>query len=1040
MRNLFYRNRQLLWLTITLIVVWGLSAFFTLPRREDPQIIPRYAAVTTLYPGASPERVEALVSEKIETELRDIEELESIASTSMQGVSIIDIEIKDTITDVEPIWAKVRNELEDISPDLPLAAEEPEFEESKGKANSLIVGLYWQLQSPVNYAILHRVAQNLEGQLRNIPGTDSIELFGEPDEEILVAVDGTAMNQLGLTIQQLAAQITASDAKVSAGEIRSRNELLFEVDSNLDSLERIRRIPIKIEQQGQVAQVGDIAEVTKGIQEPVADLALVNGQRGVVIAVRVESDFRVDSWAQQAHEVLNTFEENQLTDGLALTVILDQSHYVEERLNGIIGNLIISSLLVIGVSLLILGWRSALIVGSALPLSVLIVFGAMKSLQIPLHQMSVTGLIIALGLLIDNAIVVVDEVNIELKTSSKPSVAVQETVQKLFGPLLASTLTTIFAFFPIAVSAGPTGEFIGTIGITVILALLSSFALSMTIIVSLAGLMHQRFPQPSQTHWWTSGFTNARLTAFYRWSLVTIFRRPVLGIMVAMLFPIIGFIHFASLPQQFFPPTNRDQLQIEIQLPATAAIAETQTLVQQVRDLMRSNSKVDEIHWFLGKNAPSFFYNVVNRQENQANYAQGIVQLNDTTELRQTIQSLQTQLDQTFPQAQILVKQLEQGPPFDAPIQLRIYGSDMNQLREIGNQLRQILSEIPDVIHTQADLAEISPKLSLQVDEVAAQRVGLSNDAIAAQLSSQLDGITGGSILEDTEELPVRVRLSNQTRGNLDAITSLDLLSSSGQQVPLASVASVTLQPATSSIARREGQRVNNILGFITAGALPDNVLTQFQKRLQDLSFTLPPGYRIEYGGEADARGDAVGNLLSTVGVLMILMVATLVLSFNSFALAGLLGVVAIAAVGLAALSLWLFNSVFGFTAILGTLGLIGVAINDSIVVLAALREDPLASRGHRQATVKVILQATRHVIATTITTMISFVPLILDPSGFWPPLAIAVAGGLGGATLLALYFIPSAHLLIFRQRNSKMQPPITQLPDSLELSLTQKP
>ena len=204
MRNLFYRNRQLLWLTVTLIIVWGLSAFFTLPRREDPQIVPRYAGITTLYPGASPERVEGLgQSEKIEMELRDIEELESISSTSMQGVSIINIEIKDSITNVEPIWAKVRNELEDASPELPLASEEPEFEESKGKANSLIVGLHWQLQSPVNYAILHRVAQNLEGQLRNIPGTDSIELFGEPDEEILVAVDGTALNQLGLTIQAI---------------------------------------------------------------------------------------------------------------------------------------------------------------------------------------------------------------------------------------------------------------------------------------------------------------------------------------------------------------------------------------------------------------------------------------------------------------------------------------------------------------------------------------------------------------------------------------------------------------------------------------------------------------------------------------------------------------------------------------------------------------------------------------------------------------------------------------------------------------------
>jgi multidrug efflux pump subunit AcrB len=235
-------------------------------------------------------------------------------------------------------------------------------------------------------------------------------------------------------------------------------------------------------------------------------------------------------------------------------------------------------------------------------------------------------------------------------------------------------------------------------------------------------------------------------------------------------------------------------------------------------------------------------------------------------------------------------------------------------------------------------------------------------------------------------------------------------------ELPLDAIAQISLVPELASISRRNGQRINTVQAFITAGALPDTVLGQFQAQLEASGFQLPPGYRLEYGGEADARGSAVGNLLSAVGVLVILMTATLVLSFNSFGLAALIGTVALLSVGLAALALKLFGSLFGFTAILGTLGLIGLAINDSIVVLAALREDPAARAGQAKAVVEVVFRATRHVIATTVTTITGFIPLILDPTGFWPPLAIAIAGGLGGATILALYYVPAVHLLLSRR------------------------
>lgn len=1020
--NLFYRNRQLLLLTLVLIVVWGLSAFLTLPRLEDPEIVQRFARVTTFLPGATPERVETLVTEKIEDRLFELEEIESLRSTSGSGISVITVELKDTIPDVDPVWAKVRSKVDDAVPELPPAATVPEYADSSTKASALIVGLTWTRDDAPNYAIMGRLAAALEDRLRAIPGTETVDIFGEPDEEIRVDIAATELSRLGLSAAALSQQIAASDAKVSAGQFRSdSSEFLLEVNSSLSSLEQIRAIPIAAGGEGQVARLGDVATVTKAVQDPPTDLALVNGYGAIALAAKVESAQRVDQWAVQAHRVMDDFRR-ELPDGLALEVVLDQSQYVQQRLNGVISNLITGSALVIGISLVMLGFKAALLVGLALPLTTLMVFGLMDGLGVPLHQMSVTGVIIALGLLIDNAIIAVDEVQGRLRQGMPPGEAVSETVRHLLVPLLASTLTTVLAFIPIATSPGGVGEFIGTIGLTVILALLSSLALSLTVIVALVGRLHQWNPLPGHWNWLQHGFSNAALADGYRWTLRAVFRRPWLGVGLSLILPVMGFAVFATLPQQFFPPTNRNQFQIEFELPTQASLAATQTQIRAARQLALQHPEIDDVHWFMGRSAPPFFYNVLDNRRNAQNYAQGIVHLTGTDRIRETIQSLQTELDAAFPQAQVLVKQLEQGPPFDAPIELRVYGADLSELRAVGDRLRAELAQVPDVVHTRATLTEALPKLALAVDEAQARRLGLDNQAIAGQLSAALDGRTGGSVLDGSRDIPVRVRVPGEQQGDLGAIASLDIVTPQGE-LPLDAIASLDLVPDTASISRRNGQRINTVQGFITAGALPSTVLAAFQERLEEQGFALPPGYRIEYGGEADARGTAVGNLLSTVGVLGILMTATLVLSFNSFGLAALIGTVAVLAVGLAALALKLFGSIFGFTAILGTLGLIGLAINDSIVVLAALREHPEARLGHPQLMEDVVFDATRHVIATTVTTIIGFVPLMVDPTGFWPPLAIAIAGGLGGATLLALYYIPSVYrLLSYRRSASDLQ------------------
>ena len=376
------------------------------------------------------------------------------------------------------------------------------------------------------------------------------------------------------------------------------------------------------------------------------------------------------------------------------------------------------------------------------------------------------------------------------------------------------------------------------------------------------------------------------------------------------------------------------------------------------------------------------------------------------------------------------MRQLEQGPPFDAPVEMRIYGSDLDTLQQLGEEARSLLLGVADITHTRASLAEATPQLELEANEEEVRLAGLNRRAIAEQLDANLEGTTGGSILESTEELPVRVRLSAPNRANLNDITSLDLLAPGTgegmQNVPLSSLGQVTLKPELNTISRYNGQKVNTIQGFLTPGVLPDKALADFKQQLADANWQLLNGYSYEFGGEAEQKGNAIGGLVSTVGVIGVLMVATLVLSLGSFRLAAVIGVVAIASFGLGLFAIWIFDYPFGFNPIIGTVGLIGVAINDSIVVLAAIQQHPVAKTGNRKAIREVVLRSTRHVVATTLTTAVGFVPLLLGGGEFWPPLAIAIAGGVIGATLLALYLIPAAYLIVVNNKR-KISPTYSQ-------------
>ena len=1025
MFDLFHRNPRLLVLTLLLIFAAGFSSLGILPRTEDPRIIPRFATVYSRYPGASAEQVESLVTEKIEEELRTFEEIKSVESTSQTGIAVIQLELRDEITKVDEVWSRIRDKLSDVTPLLPAQASPPEFEDDElATAYTFIAGLVWQLEGPANQAVLKRFGEALEDRFLALSGTEHTHFYGDADEEIHVGVSVEQLSALGMTVAEVSSAIRNSDSKVPAGVLRSsESDLLIEVEGEPTSLDAVRRIPIRYGHDGKVVRVQDIATVEKGAREPMSDLALVNGKPAVVVAARMAPGRRVDQWSQAARDMIHEFEAD-LPGGITVERIFDQSGYVKTRFDGLIKNLLLGTLAVLIVSFLMMGWKSALLVGAALPLTSLMVLAGMRFLGVPLHQMSVTGLIIALGMMIDNAIIMVDEVRARLNKGNSAGRAIYGSVRYLAIPLLGSTLTTVLAFMPLVLMPGPAGEFVGSIAVTVILALLSSLFLALTITPTLVGWVSRKGEKSGAQSWWRSGISIPQLNRFYRWSLERSQAFPLLGILIALLLPALGFWKGSELKEQFFPPAERDQFQVQMELPRQTSLEETRTVVLEARELMRSHPAVKDVQWFAGTSAPAFYYNMLTGQDNAPYFAQAMVQLHQSEGSTEVIREIQNQLDESFPFAQSIALQLEQGPPFPAPIELRVYGPDLDRLHAFGDELRAELAQVPNVTHTRLSLRHGQPKLLFKVNEEDARLAGLENVDLARRLNDALEGVAGGSMLEETEELPIRVRLAGIHRDAVQAISSIDLAlqNSQGEWVPLASVGEFDLVPEWSSITRRNGLRLATVQGFIHAGILPAEALRGFQKRLDAMGLELPRGYFMEFGGEAAERDEAVGNLMAAVGILVVLMAATLVLSFRSFRLAGMIAIVAFLSMGLGLAALWVFDFPFGFMAIVGTMGLIGVAINDSIVVLAAFREDPAARAGEKKAIVNVVMHSTRHVLTTTVTTMAGFMPLILAGGMFWPPLAVAIAFGVLGATMLALFFVPSAYALLVRLRQAEVQ------------------
>ena len=989
-----YHDPRLMILALALIAVSGVAGFTTRSSREDPKSQVRWGYVTTQLPGAEPLEVESLLSEPIERAVREVGSVRSVESTSLRGVSLVFIRLTDEVADVTVTWSKIQDTLSEVTGELPPRATVPVLvDERRWSSHSRIIALYEKPDADGQIrrsepGVLARWAKVLDNRLSFVPGTRFTETFGVPDEEILVEIDEHVIASTMLTIAEVSERIRARDSEGLDSLSQSQGHTMpVSLAGDIDSLDRLRELVVRGDRQDRQLQLGDVATIRRGERQPLDESVFVGGRRAAVVATRMDDEYGIDLWTQRQRAVLDEFAE-LLPDELGMSLLFSQKRYTDERASNLYESLGMGMMLVVVVVCLMMGWRAAIPICAALPLTLGIVFFLMIPFDIGLHQMSIAGLIIALGMLIDNPIIVVDDIQRRLDGGATALDACQQTVRRLATPLLGSNITTILGFAPILMLGGPTGEFMEQLGWSVIGCLVGSLLLSLTIIPILAAwllrprptdrLSDQILAETVQVKYvpprrgWIDGL-------YYR-CLSFGLRFPLLLVALSVAVPVVGFSVAPNLDEQFFPAAERDHFHFSVRLPTHASVVQTQQVAARARDVVMEHPEVESVTLFVGKSAPKVHYSMVALEDNRPNYAQGLVQLSVNEVTVDLIRQVQAELDARLPEAQCVVTLLEQGPPAPAPIEFRIYGPSLSTLAELGEQAQQLLMQVPGVVHTRTSLDAGGPLFGVDVNQSEAEHAGLNDELISRQIRDCLDGRIAANLSEEVEEIPIRVRLANNYANNPERVLSLPLVTevSASQQGPLAtqhpmprimplgSVAEWSVDQQVFSIYRRNSTRCNIVSAYVEAGQLPIAVEDDFKSLMRRSGFDVPPGYQYDFGGISFERDSAVGNLMLYALIVVVLMIAVLVLTFGSFRMAAIIAGVAVLSIGLGLFSLWLFGYPIGIVSLIGIAGMMGLAVNDSIVILnecqvGARQSHPIADS---------VFSATRHVLTTSVTTV----------------------------------------------------------------------
>ena len=1011
------RNRGLVLYFMVLLGVLGALSFRALGQSEDPPFTFKFMVVQTLWPGASAEQVARQVTDRIEEKLQELADLENIRSYSRPGESQVFVEIAEKLpaARVPDVFYEVRKKIDDIRHTLPPEAIGPFFNDEFGDTFGNIFAL---TGDGFDDAAMEQWAKRLKLELLRLPGVAKVNLIGVQDQRVYIELDNSKLATLGVSFAQVQATLAEQNAVAPAGFVETASErIVLRTTGSFDSVEDVRNLVIRA--GGQLFRLGDVAEVKRGYVDPETARMRFLGKDALGLAVSMVKGGNILALGEALDEALPRLQA-MLPVGLDLDKVADQPAAVRSSVGEFLRVLAEAVFVVLLVSFFSLGFRTGMVVAITIPLVLAMTFAAMALFGIDLHKISLGALVLALGLLVDDAIIAVEMMAVKMEQGMARAKAAAFAYTSTAFPMLAGTLVTAAGFLPIATAASNTGEYTRSLFQVVTIALILSWIVAVLFVPYLGDKLLPDLAARAQARGHGADLYQGRFYRRFRglvdWSL----RRRGLVIVVTVALFALSVFGFRFVEQQFFPSSTRPELLVDIKLAESASLRATRAQVEKLEAVLAGDEDLVNYVAFVGTGAPRF-YLPLDQQLPQASFAQFVLLARDT-DARERVRSRLIELfEADFTDARTRVLRLENGPPVGYPVQFRVSGEDIPTVRALAREIATVVRADPASRNVHLDWEEPSKVVRLAIDQDRARVLGVSSREVATFLQSALTGVPVSVYRDDDELIDIVLRGDDKARARLSALDSLAMPTAGGGTLPLSQVARFEYALEDGIIWHRDRLPTVTVRTDLVDGIQPDTVNARIDEQLAPIRARLPAGYLLEVGGSVEASSKGQNSV--NAGVPLFLLVVLTVLMFQLKSFARVLLVVLTAPLGLIGVVgfLLLFRVPFGFVAMLGTIAMLGMIMRNSVILLDQIEQDIQAGHPRWQAVVDATVRRFRPIVLTAMTAVLAMIPL--SRSAFYGPMAVAIMGGLIVATALTLVFLPALYAAWFRVRRDEPPP-----------------
>ncbi|MFZ5969501.1 MAG: efflux RND transporter permease subunit [Bacillota bacterium] len=997
------KNRKVTLFTVVLLILLGLYNYYMIPKQEAPDISPPVAIITTIYPGASPEDVEELVTRKIEDEVSEIKGYDYSESNSKNSVSIVILKLAQD-ADVEKAWPELRQKMEDLQSELPEGCSDIEINTDVTETAGMIISMSGENYS---YEELAAYAEVFKKELSKISGVSRFDITGKQEKEVKVEVDTSLLNYYSLSLEDVVKIVQAQNIQIPSGQINDHTtKINVKTSDPYTSLKDIENTVIAVSKEtGAVVRLRDIAEVFMDFEDANYKIKH-NGKNAVLLTGYFQESKNIVIIGDEVEKRIEALKKNLPRD-IVFDQVLYQPKDVQKSVNNFVLNLAEGIVFVIIVVFVGMGFRNAIIVSTAIPLSICMTFIFMNLFEIKVHQVSVVALIIALGMLVDNAIVVSDAIQVRLDRGEERTKACIDGVKEVAIPILTSTLTTIGAFIPLMLLPSIAGEYIISIPQIVIISLLSSYLTALFVTPVMAYMFFQESKREEKT---------SKLRRFFEHALQWSMKRKKQTFMITLLALTMAGIMATQLGLQFFPKADKNILYIDVKTEQSTDIDKTEDLADKVSDILKKESEIIRYTAAIGDGLPKF-YDTIPVYTQAQDFAQFMIAVDlkkgdrfkNNTELADYLQEM---FDREISGGAVTVKQLEQGEPIGAPIRIRVSGSDINRLQEVAEEIKDELRQVDGTVNIDDDFEERNYEFHVDVDTDIASSYGISKYDIQKEVSIALRGKEASVFRKGGNEYNILIKSNIVSK---EALENLTIKSSvTGKKVVLKELGSTRLAAQVPNIKKHDKDMTITVYSDVKSGFSSVQIQKNLVEKLEDMA---TDDVEIVFDGEKEKINENFGNMGTSSIMALLLIYGILLVQFNSFTQPFIILLTVPMSVIGSIFGLFIFRQNLSFTALLGIVSLVGIVVNNAIVLIDFINEERRNGHSIETACLEAVDKRFRPIMLSTTTTVIGLTPLVFSGSSLFTPMSISLMSGLMISTLLTLVLIP----LIYSMMENKM-------------------